>query len=477
METPERRIAPDDWPRAVVDSDGYQIIVAGPGTGKSEFLVQRVEHIVDASKAGRHQVVVLCFSRRAAGDLRRRVEDRIGVTGVPVDVTTFHSLALRLLEGAGEGDPPSLLTTPEQVGVVAELLTEEDPKDWPVLYRGILDTPAFAAEVADFLMRCSERLLGPGELTQLATERADWRGLPQLFQRYLDHLQDVGKTDYGVLLTSAIRLLGTEEGHRLADQYRYVLVDEYQDTTPAHASMADLLADRHGNLTVTGDPYQSIYSFRGSELRNVAAFTTAHPEARRQILTRSFRVPARILETAVRVVSSGELPGEAGPVEPAPGEGVVEAYVFDQETAEAEWIASEVEETIRVGKVAPQSIAVLVRSRRELLNELSRALHRRGVPHDSPVRRLVDHPAVVSFRDLVTVAISGGALPTVSPLQAADADRAMRRILLGPLFALTVREERELLRLRRSTGSPWYEVISTGLAGAPGLARLVGDDR
>jgi superfamily I DNA/RNA helicase/RecB family exonuclease len=461
----------------VADSDGYQIIVAGPGTGKSEFLVRRVEHIVDSGKAGRHELVVLCFSRRAAGDLRRRVEGRIGVTGVPVDVTTFHSLALRLLEGAGDGDPPSLLTTPEQVGVVAELLSEEDPEDWPVLYRGILSTPAFAAEVADFLMRCSERLLGPGELAHLASERADWRGLPPLFQRYLDYLGDAGKTDYGVLLTSAVRLLGTEEGRRLADQYRYVLVDEYQDTTPAHASMADLLADRHGNLTVTGDPYQSIYSFRGSELRNVAAFTTAHPAARRQVLTRSFRVPARILETAVRVVSSGELPGEAGPVEPAPGEGVVEAYVFDQETAEAEWIASEVEETIRVGKVAPQSIAVLVRSRRELLNELSRALHRRGVPHDSPVRRLVDHPAVVSFRDLVTVAIYGGAALTVSPLQAADADRAMRRVLLGPLFALTVREERELLRMRRSTGSGWSEVIATGLAGAPGLARLVGDAR
>jgi superfamily I DNA/RNA helicase/RecB family exonuclease len=477
VETTEHRIATEDWPGAVADSDGYQMIVAGPGTGKTEFLVRRVEHIIDSDKAGRDEVVLLCFSRRAAGELRLRVEDRIGVTGLPVDVTTFHSLALRLLEGTGDGDPPSVLTTPEQVGVVADLLSEEDPEAWPLLYRGILTTPAFAAEVADFLMRCSERLLGPEELAQLASERADWRGLPEFFSRYLDRLESLGKTDYGALLTSAVGLLGTEEGRRLSDIYRYILVDEYQDTTPAHARMADLLADPHGNLTVTGDPYQSIYSFRGSELRNVASFSTAHPEARRQVLTQSFRVPARILETAVRVVSSGELPGEAGPVEPAPGEGVVEAYVFDQETAEAEWIATEVEETIRVGKVSPPSIAVLVRSKRELLSELSRGLHRRGVPHDPPRRRLVDHPAVVLIRDLVTVSMSGGALPSVAPSEAADADRAMRRILLGPLFALTVRKERELLRMRRNTWGAWSQVISSGLVDHPGLTSLVGDDR
>lgn len=477
VEIPESRIAPGDWPQAVADSDGYQVIVAGPGTGKTEFLVRRVEHIVNSGKAGRDEVVVLCFSRRAAGDLRRRVEDRIGITGIPVDVTTFHSLALRLLERAGEGDPPSVLTTPEQIGLVGSLLSEEDPEHWPVLYRGILATPAFAAEVADFLMRCSERLLGPEELGRLAAERADWKGLPELFQCYLDNLHAAGKTDYGVLLTSAVELLDSSEGRRLAKRYRYVLVDEYQDTTPAHAAMADRLSAPAGNLTVTGDPYQSIYSFRGSELRNVAGFAIAHPEARRQILTRSFRVPARILETAVRVVSSGELPGAAGPVEPAPGDGVVETYVFDQETAEAEWIASEVEEAIRIGQVPPASIAVLVRSKRELLNELSRALHRRGVPHDPPERRLVDHPAVVLFRDLVTVSMAGGALPTVSPLEAADADRAMRRILLGPVFALTIREERDLLRRRRSNWASWSQVLSSGLPEAAGLAALVGDDR
>lgn len=477
MQIPENRIGPADWPAAVADADGYQLVVAGPGTGKTEFLVRRVEHIVSSELAGRNEVVVLCFSRRAAGDLRRRIEGSIGATGVPIDTTTFHSLALRLIEAVGGGDAPTVLTTPEQVGLVSEMLAEEDPANWPALYRGILTTSAFASEVGDFLMRCSERLLDPEDLAALAAERADWRGLPGLFRRYLDRLANTNKTDYGVLLSAAVGLLGTAHGQELAGPHRYVLVDEYQDTSPAHARMADLLALTHGNLTVAGDPYQSIYSFRGAELRNVSAFTTAHPEARRQVLTKSFRVPERILGAAVRVVSAGELPGAAGPVEPAEGGGLVEAFVFDQETAEAEWIAAEVEEAIRVSKVTPDAIAVLVRSKKELLNELSRALHRRGVPHEPPDRRLVDHPAVVLVRDLVTVAMTGGALPAVSPLQAADADRAMKRILLGPLYALTVREERELLRLRRSTWEPWAEVLRRGIPGARGLADLVAETR
>ena len=179
------------------------------------------------------------------------------------------------------------------------------------------------------------------------------------------------------------------------------MVDEYQDTSPAQAEMARLLAAPHGNLTVAGDPYQSIYSFRGAELRNIAAFTDRAPRRDRDRARQSMRVPAEILESALRVVSSGELPGSAGPVQPADHRGRVEAYVFDQETAEAEWIAREVEHMIGVEGIEPSKIAVLVRSKRELTQgaepgtrpqDTSRTTH--------PTSRLVDHPAVRVFNDL-----------------------------------------------------------------------------
>ena len=265
------------------------MVVAGPGTGKTEFLVRRVEHIVANRLASRDQIVVLSFSRRASGDLRRRIEARLGATGVPIDVTTFHSLALRLVEAGADGKRPTPLTTPEQVRVVARTLAREDPEDWPVTYRGILETPPFATEVADFLMRCSERLLSPDDLSSRAAERSDWRGLPGLYRRYLDHLSEIDRTDYGVLLATAVGLLREAEGRDLASRYRYVVVDEYQDTSPAQAEIARLLAV-NGNLTVAGDPYQSIYSFRGAELRNIADFSRDHPETRRIVLDTSFRL-------------------------------------------------------------------------------------------------------------------------------------------------------------------------------------------
>ena len=370
---------------------GAQSIVAGPGTGKTEFLVERVAHIVDSGLARRDQISFLTFSRRSAGDIRRRVSAVLGSSGAPIDASTFHSLALRLLE-AGTGVRPVPLTAPEQVGVVAGLLADENPDAWPSTYRGILGTRMFAAEIADFLTRCSERLLSPSDLEERALQRADWKGIPALFSRYRQALDDLGRTDYGTLLVSAVDHLGTTRGLELAEGFRFVVVDEYQDTSPAQAEMARLLSAPHGNLTVAGDPYQSIYSFRGAELRNVAAFTDQHPDAIRIVLDKSMRVPAEILESALRVVSSGELPGSAGPVQPADHRGRVEAYVFDQETAEADWIAREVEQMIGVEGMEPSKIAVLVRSKRELLKELSRALDRRNIPHDQPDTRLVDHP-------------------------------------------------------------------------------------
>ena len=456
----EIQVGPQDWAGAIARVSGRQVVVAGPGTGKTEFLVRRVHHLVQSGQARRDQIAVVCFSRRAAADLRQRIQESLGGAGTPVDTTTFHSLALRFLEAAHPGDRPVLLTTPEQVGVVRAVLADEDPADWPLTYRGILTTDAFATEVADFLMRCSERLLSPADLEDQARERVDWRGLPGLYSRYLDRLASMERTDYAVLLRSAVDLLGTGRGEELASHYRFVLVDEYQDTSPAQAKLADLLSAPSGNLTVTGDPYQSIYSFRGAELRNVSDFIVEHPDAERIVLTHSFRVPQEIMDSALRVVSPGHLPGEAGRVTPAPHPGRVEAYLFDQETAEAEWIAREVERMIQVEDVAPNAIAVLVRTKKELVSELSRALQRRGVPHDPPSTRLVDHPAARLIHDFVTVAVDGGAVGEGPAPLVAEADRAMRRILLGPLVGLSLSRERQLLRRRRNSGEGWAGIVA-----------------
>lgn len=464
----ERRLEPEHWEEELANTDGYQLIVAGPGTGKTEFLVQRVARIVDMGNANRDEILVLTFSRRAARKIGDRIERATAHSTTPIETTTFHSLALRLLETIRPGAAPTPLTTPEQIGVVKDLLRREDPAAWPVQYRGVLAASGFAEEVADFLMRCSERLLGPADLEQKSAERADWKGIPAFYRRYLDELEARERIDYGTLLVGAVNELRMpDRGGQLADRFKYVLVDEYQDTSPAQAEMARLLSLQHGNLTVAGDPYQSIYSFRGAELRNISDFQDSQHDVTRIVLDRSFRVPAEIMDSALRVVSGGDLPGSAGPVVPADHTGRVEAYVFDQETAEAEWIASQVERAIYVDNISPHQLAILVRSKREMLNELSRSLDRRRVPHNRPDRRLVDHPAVRMVADLVALARE----PGETHAKERDVDEAMRRILLGPLFGLGLGELRNVMAQRQRVPN-WLEA-TPAISGLSDLKTII----
>jgi superfamily I DNA/RNA helicase/RecB family exonuclease len=473
------RIEPDGWPQALTDSEGPQLVVAGPGTGKTEFLVARAVHLVESGKARPAQILLLTFSRRAAQELSQRVSALLPGRGPGIGASTFHSFAHRLLEAHGPsvfgwGEVPSLLTGPEQVALVSSLLRNQDPTRWPLPLRALMTTNTLGEELADFMLRSRERLLDPVRLTELAVDRPAWRALGEFMSDYDRELEQRGRIDYGGLLAAAVRCLEHPAvGASLGQQFRYVLVDEYQDTSPAQARMLELLVAGHSNITAAADPYQSVYSFRGAEIANVAEFEERFGllgQPRRLILAQSFRVPAEILEGALRIVAGGDLPGGAGRVRPAPHQGRVEGYVFDQATAEAEWIATEVEHLVRAEGLSWRDIAILARSTRHLLPELSRALGRRNIPHDTPDRRLVDHPAIQLVFDLALAA---------SPEQGSgtrdEIDRAVRRLLLGPLFGLSLSAERALFRMRQRGQAGWQEILESALEGGAALAALLAD--
>jgi superfamily I DNA/RNA helicase len=321
----EWRVGPAEWTKAVADVEGPQLIVAGPGTGKTEFLVQRALHLIQTGLAAPGEVLLLTFSRRAAAELRRRIAEGLARSHPGVAASTFHSFSLRLLEthppaALGWSDIPSLLTGPEQVALVGELLSTEKTEDWPPSLGGLLNTRTFAEEVTDFLLRSREFLLDESALAARCAANQDWAALPAFDKRYRAELADRGRIDYGTLLEAAVETLQHPDIRAaVAEQYRFVLVDEYQDTTAAQARLLQLLTADHRRLTAAADPYQSVYSFRGAELLNVARFTTDFRDgegrpARRLVLTDSFRVPAAILEAAERITAGGDLPGAAGPV-------------------------------------------------------------------------------------------------------------------------------------------------------------------
>ncbi|HEX2155095.1 MAG TPA: ATP-dependent DNA helicase [Acidimicrobiia bacterium] len=462
---------PEQWSDAIADSEGPQLIVAGPGTGKTHFLARRVAHLLGQGvPAG--EILVLTFSRRAASELEGRIGRLLPRPVSNATASTFHSYAHRLVERHRHtaGLPmPILLTGPEQVRFVARLLAADDPGRWPVSFRPLLDSPTLAAEVGDFMMRCHERLLEPAHLARMAEKRSDWRALPGFLASYRTALEAQGKIDYGRLVAEAVEV--AESSPELT-RYRYVVVDEYQDTSPAQARLCELAAGEDVNLTVAADPHQSIYSFRGAELENVEQFPDRIGAFGRRlkatVLARSFRVPAPILDSARRLVApnpAGGLP--SAEVVPATHDGAVEVYTFDQRSAEAEWIAAEVERLVVSEALALESIAVLVRSTRHLLPELSRALERRRIPHDRPDARLIDHPAVRLLADVVQAA--------VAPPGSSDMELAVRRLLLGPAIGLSIGREREILRTGRRRSMTWPELIRQEIPGAEELADLISD--
>ena len=473
----EQRLDPRDWPDAIATTDGSQLVVAGPGAGKTEFLVRRIAHLIDRARIPGSAILTLTFSRRAAADLGSRIDLAVRSPVGGMGASTFHSFAYRLLESHapdifGWTEMPSILTGPEQVELVSELLTTDPARHWPAPFRDLLSTRTLANEVTEFILRARERLLEPEELLRRSAGRDDWRALPRFVARYDQALERRKRIDYGTLLNRAIEVLQNRSvSERVGTQYLYLLVDEYQDTTLAQATLLRELSHGSGNLTVAADPYQSIFAFRGADLSNVTGFADDFHRpgggpVRRWVLGTSFRVPTEILRAAERLTAGVELPGAVGPVNPAPHPGRVDLHVFDQESEESEWIATEAIR-LHIEQGAPyHRMAVLVRTKRRLLKELSRALERRLIPHDRPDVRLVDHPAARMIFDLVGAATAPDH-HTAAP--------SLRRLLLGPLFNLGIGRQRRLERNLLSNDRSRPGIIHREVDGGQALALLLDD--
>jgi len=473
----EQRLDPGGWDEAIACTEGPQLVIAGPGAGKTEFLVRRIAYLVDHQGVPGSDILSLAFSRRAAADFGNRLHTSVAGSVGGVGASTFHAFAYRLLErygpeGLGRNRLPSILTGPEQVELVAELLTSDPPHHWPVLYRRLLTSRTLAHEVTNFILRARESMIEPSYLAQKAEEYPDWKALPAFMARYDQELERRERIDYGTLMARAVEVLRTGKAVEDGPAYRYVLVDEYQDSTKAQSALLRELVKEPANLTVAADPYQSIYGFRGADLSNLDRFQedfrpSGQVQVRRWVLSTSFRTPSEILRAAERLTVGAGLRGEAGPVEPASQPGQVKIRVFGQQSEEAEWIAARAVR-LHVEQGVPYSrMAVLVRTKRRLLRELSRALEQRSIPHDRPDMRLADHPATRIFLDLARVAAQpGGSDP---------ADLPIRRLLLGPLFNLGVGGLRALERLRRQLEMTWPQTLRHYVEEGKVLADLLED--
>lgn len=515
--------APDPRQAAVIAHTHDPLLVLGaPGTGKTATMVEAVAARV-ATGTAPEQVLVLTFGRRAANELRHRIEARIGrgdrATGEPL-IRTFHGYAFGLLRNAAaeRGEPaPRLLTGPEQDLIIREMLAEDTGRfGFPEDYLAALSTRAFAGELRDLILRCRERGLDPVDLATLGDGhgRPDWLAAARFFQEYEEVLALRDATSRGAigydnaeivraataLLADDLALL-TRERDRLSDIY----VDEFHDTDPAQVELLQLVADRR-HVVAFADPDSSTFAFRGADPSGVSAFpdafrTAANRPADQIVLDRVYRSGDTLVTAARQVamrlgghgrqrvaVAASAVPARRGSTEPASGPTVsapdrIAVHTLRSASAEAAFVANRLRQAHLRDGVPWSRMAVLVRSMALQLPVLRRALAQAGVPSLTVAEELPlpSQPAVAPLLLLLRCALRPGELTEQtavallhSPLGGADplSERFLRQGLRtlalaggdrrpsGVLLIEALNEPNELAVIQRRWAGPAQRVAN-----------------
>jgi DNA helicase II / ATP-dependent DNA helicase PcrA len=343
--------------RAVDAVDGPVLVLAGAGTGKTRVLTTRLAHILAGRKAWPSQILAVTFTNKAAFEMRERLERMIGQAAEGLWLGTFHSVAARILrrhaEAVGLKPNFTILDSDDQLRLVKQIAALEgvDDKRWP------------ARAILAVIERWKDRGLTPDKVSGAeAGDLAEGR-MEKLYRLYQERLQTVNAADFGDLLLHNLTIFQTrpEIAADYQERFRYILVDEYQDTNVAQYLWLRLLAQKHKNLCCVGDDDQSIYSWRGAEIGNILRFEKDFPGAQIVRLEQNYRSTPHILAAASALIARNE--GRLGKTlwtEANEGERVLLRGVWDGEE-EARWVGEEIEAQQRKGESLSQ-MAILVRA-------------------------------------------------------------------------------------------------------------------
>ncbi|MFQ5899720.1 MAG: ATP-dependent helicase [Candidatus Methylomirabilia bacterium] len=390
---------------AVTHDHGPLLIVAGAGTGKTTVLTRRIAYLIAAKRCRPEEILALTFTDKAAGDMEERVDTLVPYGYADVRISTFHAFGDRLLrENALEvGLTPDfrVLNRAEQVIFFRDHLFEL-PLDY---YRPLGDPTKHIQAIISLLSRAKDEDLSPEEYLAFAERlRAEADGHPEdeelrdraarqgelarTYAKYQELLPRERCADFGDQITYALRLFRTRpyvlQGYQR--RFKYILVDEFQDTNYAQFELVKLLATRHRNLAVVADDDQSIYKFRGAAISNVLGFKGIYPDARQIVLTKNYRSHQEILDSAYRVITYNNPDrlevkyGIVKRLEAERGTGAAPIHLhYDTLTAEADGVAALIEEKVGARTYRYGDFAILVRANSDA-DPFLRALNLKGIP-------------------------------------------------------------------------------------------------
>jgi DNA helicase-2/ATP-dependent DNA helicase PcrA len=363
----------DDQKQAVTHGEGPLLVVAGAGSGKTRVLTYRIAWLLANGLAQPHEVLAVTFTNKAAREMAGRVEALVVGSLRGGFVGTFHRFALQLLR-----------THPREANLPPRFAIADEDEQRTLVERVLkrLEVPSARLSPRAARSRISaakNAMLTPEGLASRA-RGSDERLIAELYEAYQTELRTAGAVDFDDMLLGAVSLLEREQALRkgLASRFRWILVDEYQDTNLAQAQLVWLLGGKRPNLTAVGDEDQSIYRWRGAEIENILNFEATYPGSRVVTLGRNYRSAEPILQAAAAVIAHNarrrpkKLSSEVGHGEP------VSVYLAADEADEARFVADEIERLRAATSLG--EVAVLFR-----VNAQSRSfeaeLVRRAVPY------------------------------------------------------------------------------------------------
>jgi DNA helicase-2/ATP-dependent DNA helicase PcrA len=343
---------------AVLHTDGPVMILAGAGSGKTRTLVARIQYLLEEKRVSPYQVLAVTFSNKAAREMRERLASSSQINIGTLQVTTFHAFCARVLR-----------TEATYLGLSKNFTIYDDGETQAIIKailnkRGINQKELSPYTVSSFIdgLKNLGFYVGLTRNEDVAKYAEDQR-LFDIFLEYESELHRSNAVDFGSLITGVLQLFRSfpEVLVKYQQKYKYVLVDEYQDTNRAQFELVQQISHHHRNICVVGDEDQSIYSWRGADIRNILDYETIFPEAKLIKLEQNYRSSKRIIEAASHVISRNVArKGKMMWTDNDEGE-VIKIVECRDDRAEAEYVANEIKK-LNQDRVSLKDIAVFYRN-------------------------------------------------------------------------------------------------------------------
>src|ERR1700694_3169673 len=358
---------------AVTHGEGPLLIFAGAGSGKTRVLTARIAYLIETHRVWPDRLLAVTFTNKAAKEMRARVENLVGEEAKNMWVGTFHSTAVKILRREAQ-----------RIGIVNSFVIFDDDDTRAALRRVLdelrLDPKRYPiGALSNAISQAKNELKGPNEYPNRSYADEVVR---RVYESYQEVLRRSGGLDFDDLIMKLVELFNTdaEALEKWRDRFRHVLVDEYQDTNRAQYVLVNQLAQEHRNVVVVGDDDQSIYRFRGADIRNILDFRRDYPDAHIVRLEQNYRWSQAILDAAYAVIRSNPERAEKKPwTERAGGEKVVATQAYN-EVEEAEFVADEIERLRRTENRGYSDFAVLYRTNAQS-RSFEDVLARRRIPY------------------------------------------------------------------------------------------------